>query len=78
MGDGCRNLLGAAVAPDRDRLGTTSRPASTSSQPARSVELIARSVRIEPGQMQLTVMPCAARSKASDRVIPMTAAFDAE
>ena len=43
-----------------------------------SVVEMARSVRIEPGQMALTVMPCGARSWATDRVKPMTAAFEAE
>jgi len=39
--------------------------------------LIAREVRIGPGQTALTVIPTGARSKASDLVKPTIAAFEA-
>jgi len=39
--------------------------------------LIAREVRIGPGQTALTVIPNGAKSKASDLVKPTIAAFEA-
>jgi len=39
--------------------------------------LIAREVRIGPGQTALTVIPSGARSKAKDFVKPTIAAFEA-
>ena len=45
--------------------------------PSRRLVLIAREVRIGPGQTALTVIPKGAKSKASDLVKPTIAAFEA-
>src|SRR5215472_16028845 len=53
------------------------KPVSRSSPYSRRLVLSAREVRIGPGHTALTVMPKGARSRASDRVKPTIAAFEA-
>ena len=52
-------------------------PTSRSSPYSRRLVLMARVVRIGPGRTAFTVIPCGARSRASDLVNPTMAAFDA-
>src|SRR5579875_546964 len=58
-------------------LARSAKPRSTSSPYSRRLVLIAREVRIGPGQTALTVIPNGARSSASDFVKPIMAAFEA-
>src|SRR6516164_8464058 len=72
-----RHLIRAAKAADRNRLGALRDPISRSSPYSRRLVLIAREVRIGPGQTALTVIPHGAKSKANDLVKPTIAAFEA-
>src|SRR6516162_881534 len=68
---------GVPKRPTGIALARSLKPTSTSSPYSRRFVLIAREVRIGPGQTALTVIPNGARSKASDLVKPTIAAFDA-
>src|SRR5437868_11679673 len=77
IGDHRGDLVGFAKAADRVALARSRKPVSRSSPYSRRLVLIAREVRIGPGQTALTVMPKGARSSASERVKPRIAAFEA-
>src|SRR3979490_474384 len=55
----------------------SAKPRSRSSPNSRRLVLIARVVRIGPGNTAFTVMPCGARSRDNERVNPTIAALDA-
>src|ERR1700759_1223780 len=55
----------------------SAKPISRSSPYSRRLVLIAREVRIGPGQTAFPVIPIGARSKASDLVNPTIAALEA-
>ena len=78
-----RNAIIAATSsglpkrPTGIALARSAKPTSRSSPYSRRLVLIAREVRMGPGQTALTVMPKGARSNASDLVKPTIAALEA-
>src|SRR5271157_3147622 len=68
---------GVPKRPTGIALARSLKPISRSSPYSRRLVLIAREVRIGPGQTALTVIPNGARSSARDLVKPTIAAFEA-